>query len=80
MVDPTQMGPSSTSPLVLFQGIICNTERLKRGDLGALNYWGDLILEEGESDLKGGNLRPHFIACLLTSESFHGIWNFDMAT
>ena len=33
MVDPTRLCPSSTAPLGLFQGIICNIERLKRGPL-----------------------------------------------
>ena len=42
-VDQTQMCLWSISLLELFHGIIHNIEGLKGGDLGALNYWGDLI-------------------------------------
>ena len=50
-VDQTQMYPSSISPLGLFQRIICNTERLKGGDLGALNYWKALNLLNLREDI-----------------------------
>ena len=40
MINKTQMYPSSISPLALLQGIIPNSEKAERGDLGALNYWG----------------------------------------
>ena len=43
MVDETQMYPSSISPLGLFQGIICNIDRMKGGTFWTLNYWGNLI-------------------------------------
>ena len=42
MVNQTQMYLSSISPLELFWWIICNIERLKSGEGGALNYWEDL--------------------------------------
>ena len=50
----------SISPLELFQGIICNIERLRKGNLGALNYLGDVNCR--------GDLRPVFIPCLKYSK------------
>ena len=55
MVDPTQMCPSSTTPLGQFQGI-CNIERLKGGP------WSPELLRgpklEGGPNLKGGTSDP----------------------
>ena len=34
------VNPLSILPSELFQGIICNIEKLKERNLGALNYWG----------------------------------------
>ena len=46
MIDQTQMSPSSISPVALFQGTICNIERLK-GDSRSLEL-------QGESKVEGG--------------------------
>ena len=51
MTDPTQMYPSSISPLGLFQGIICNIERLKSGTLEPCITGGP--------KLEGGIQTPH---------------------
>ena len=54
MVDQTQMCPSSILSLALFQGIICNIERLKGGILQPWITGGTWF---------GGNIRPLFIPC-----------------
>ena len=46
MVDQTQMYPSSMSPVALFQGTICNNERLK-GDSRSLELQGGSKVEGG---------------------------------
>ena len=51
MTDPTQMYPSSISPLGLFQGIICNIDRLKSGTLEPCITGG--------RKLEGGPQTPH---------------------
>ena len=50
MVDPTQMCPSSISPLGLFQVMVYIVDRLK-GDLRARNHWWGPLLKRGHSAL-----------------------------
>ena len=64
MVDPTQMCPSLISPLGMFQGIICNIDRLKFRTLEPLIAGGTEI---GQGpNLKRGDLRPLFMSCYMT--------------
>ena len=71
MVDPTQMCPSSVSPLRLFHGIICFLERLKGGT------WELWITGGRNLDWRGreggliwkGDLRPLFIPCVTYQEN-----------
>ena len=47
IIDPTHicLSPISLELLQLFQGILCNNERMKGGEIGYMNYWGRDKLE-----------------------------------
>ena len=55
IIDPAQicLSPISLELLELFQGIVCNTERLKRGKLETWIIGGDKLEQD---------LRPFFIS------------------